>query len=707
VMSGPAVPELPMSLRANPRLSRWLKLGDDGTVRVSPGKVEMGQGIVTALAQIAADELDVDLSRIRMLPVSTAGSPDENYTAGSHSIQHCGMSVRQACAEARAILLEAAAARLARPAAELAVSDGRISAPGSGVLTYWELDRPGLLDQEATGRAAPKPVAARRLIGRQVQRLDLPAKVTGEPVYVADLVLPGMLHARVLRPARPGAVLAELDEEPVRALPGVVEIVRDGSFAAVVAAEEEQAVTAVAKLAAGARWEGGHDLPDEKDLVGFLTNAPVDTVERSAGGPAGAAPVTTVSASYTRPFLAHGSIGPACALAWWHEDVLSVWGATQGVFNHRADLARAFALEPDQIVVQHVEGPGCYGHNGADDAMYEAALLARAIPDRPVRLQWSREEELGWAPYGSAALVRLEAGLDAAGDVVSWRHEYWSNGYAGRPGMGLPGLRFLSASLLARPFERLVAVDPPAQAGGGSDRNAMPYYDFPARLVIGHRLLDMPLRTSALRSLGAHPNVFAIESFVDELAEAAQVDPVEFRLRHLGDERARTVLEAAAARAGWRGGDPAEGRGQGIAFARYKNTSGYCAVVADVEAIHQVRVLKLTVAADLGLVINPDGARNQLEGGTVQAASWTLKERVRFDRQRVTSTTWESYPILRFSEVPDIDITLVDGDDRPPLGAGEITIGPTAAAIANAVHHALGVRVRDLPLTPENIAAAL
>jgi CO/xanthine dehydrogenase Mo-binding subunit len=424
--------------------------------------------------------------------------------------------------------------------------------------------------------------------------------------------------------------------------------------------------------------------------------------ERAPESPAAAA--RTLRARYSRPYLAHASIGPSCALAQWSGDALHVWSHSQGVYNLRADLAVALGLEPERIVVAHAEGAGCYGHNGADDVALDAALLARAAGGRPVRLVWTRTDELAWAPFGPAMAIELEAEVDEAGEVVAWRHDLWSNGHSTRPGRAAtPTL--LAATHLERPFERLLAINPPLPAGG-ADRNSVPLYDFPARRIVNHRLLAMPLRTSALRSLGAFANVFAIESFVDELARARDEDPVAWRLRHLSDPRARAVVEAAARRAGWSQRQRREAWGHGIGFAKYKNLGAYCAVVAEIEAEREIRVRRLVAAVDVGLVINPDGVANQIEGGAIQATSWTLKEAVRFDRVRVTSSTWEDYPILKFSEVPAVEVEIVSRRDAPSVGAGEAAQGPTAAAITNAVYDALGARVRDLPITPERIAAA-
>ncbi|MCC6610950.1 MAG: xanthine dehydrogenase family protein molybdopterin-binding subunit [Burkholderiales bacterium] len=695
---------LPGNLQANRRLSQWLRITPEGVVSLSPGKVELGQGIITALGQIAAEELDVDFARIRVIPVNTGTSPNEGVTSGSLSIQDSGTAVRHACAEARAIYLAEAAAELGVPVETLRVDDGRITAPNGRHTSYWALAEDALLDREATGSVAPKRPADYKIVGRPVPRLDLPDKILGRPRFIHDLVLPHMLHGRVVRPASRGARLVALDDAIVRAMPGVVAVVRDGSFLGVLAEREEVAVKAAQALAQRATWDERDTLPAGDALAQWLRSAPRETnvVEEHAFD---VRPACTYSATYSRPFTAHAAIGLSCALAQWRgTESVAIWTHSQGVYNLRTDLAKVLGLAADGVAVTHVEGAGCYGHNPADDAALDAALLARAALGRPVRLQWTREDELAWAPYGPAMIVDLSAGLDASGNIVRWTLENYSNGHTLRPGRGsTPAL--LAAWHLERPFEPPVAMNPPLP-GGGTERNAVPLYDFPRRIVC-HRVTDMPLRTSALRALGAFANVFAIESFMDELALAAGVDPVEYRLRHLKDERGRAVIEAAARRMGWSARQKAEGRGFGIAFAKYKNLGAYCAVVAEVEAEREIRVRRLTIAADVGLAVNPDGVANQMEGGAVQAASWTLKEAVKFDRRRVTSTSWEEYPILRFSEVPAVDVEILNRPEERAVGAGEAAQGPVAGAIANAVFDALGVRVRDLPITPERIVAAM
>jgi nicotinate dehydrogenase subunit B len=700
--------DLPESLAANPVLGDWVRIRSGGVVEVRSGKVELGQGVLTALAQIAAEELDVDVARVQMIAAATDLSPDEGFTAGSRSIQQSGAALRQVCAEARAIYVAAAADKLAARPDDLDVADGQINGPGGSSTSYWELADDALLDRAATGGAAPKPESDYAIVGTDVARLDLPDKLTGRPCYVHDLVLEGQVYGRVVRPPSRGAKLRDVDTGPTLALPGVITVVRDGEFLAVVAEREEVAVRAGERLRRDASWDQRPTLPDEDDLPAYLVSAQADTsVLASREAATRVRSTRSHSARYHRPYLAHASIGPSAAAALAHADGrLDVWSHSQGVHVLRRELAKALGLPADRVSVRHVEGAGCYGHNGADDVAMDAALMARAVPGRPVHVVWSRADELAWAPVGPAAVVEIAADCGDDGGVLGWRHEIWSGSYMGRPGT-TPTNALLAASHRAGGEPIRAGGEPPVEFGGGTGRNAVPGYDFPACRVINHLLTEMPLRTSALRALGAFVNVFAAESFMDELAAAAGRDPVEFRLAHLSDPRGRAVLQTAASRAGWTEWTARDAVGHGIGYARYKNSAAYCAVVAEVEAIGEVRVRRLVIAVDAGLVINPDGAANQIEGGAIQATSWTLKERVRFDRSNVTSDTWETYPILRFSEVPAVDVELVAGKGNPPLGIGECAQGPTAAAIANAVYDALGVRVRSLPLTAEQLIAAM
>jgi nicotinate dehydrogenase subunit B len=611
----------------------------DGTVSVATGKVELGQGIHTALAQIAAEELGVALEKIRILPPSTEYCPDEGVTSGSLSIQDGGGALRKACAELLA--------------------------------------------------APEKPASRYGIVGSSAPRRDLPAKFAGRASFIQDMTLPGMLHARVIRPSH-----SFLKLKSILSVPGLV---RNASFIGVLAEREEDAIAAAKRARAGASWEEGPRVPE--DIHAWLkAHVAEDHVAKQSPDPAAKARgVKRVQATYRKPYVAHASIGPSCALAQWTEGRLEVWTHSQGIFNLRRELAMILGVPEENIVVRHVEGAGCYGHNGADDAALDAALLARGANGRPVRLQWSREDEFAWEPYGPAMLVSLDAQLDAAGSLVSWRHDLWSNGHTRRPGRaGKPVLA--AAAHLEPPCELAPPSNPPLPAGG-ADRNAIPIYDVPDLLVMNHYVREAPLNVSSLRSLGGFGNVFAIESFMDELAAAAGVDPIGFRFRHLSDPRAKAVIGEAVKKAGpWK---KAEGRGRGIGFARYKNIGAYCAVVAEVEAGRELRVTRLVAAVDVGLPVNPDGVANQVEGGCIQAASWTLKE-----AWRPGVLGWEDYPILRFSEVPQVLVHVVKSD-LPSVGAGECSMGPTGAAIANALHDALGVRVRELPLTAERIAAAL
>lgn len=705
-MSAPSpAPRLPVSLAANPRLSSWVKFTGEGRVAISPGKVEIGQGIVTALAQIAADELDVEIGRIEMIRASTAASPNEGVTSGSLSIQQSGRALRHVCAEVRQRFLAAASERLGVDASLLSVDDGTISGPGNIRTSYWELSGDVSLNHEAIAGTVARSAVARSVAGHSIQRIDIPDKVFARRRFIHDCVLPGLVHGRVLRPDISGAKLIALEEAAARAVSGLIALVRDGSFAGVVADSEAAAEAALKALRKGATWSAGEPLPDENDLAGFLKSQPVETTIIDTKAAVATKAARTLRRQYTRPYIAHASIAPSCAMAQWDGDRVHVWTHSQGVYLLRADLAIVLRLPAENIVVEHMEGAGCYGHNAADDVALDAALLAKAAGGRPVRVQWSRHDEMSHAPFGAAMAIEIEADLDADNEIVGWRHAIWSNGHAARPGHAAqPAL--LAASEIANPYPRMISTNPPAANGGGGDRNSVPLYDLPAWTITSHRLLTMPVRTSALRTLGAQGNVFAIESLLDEIAALRGEDPIAFRLRYLRDERAKDVIRAAARRAAWKP-ERRSGVGHGVGFARYKNTGAYCAAIAEIEGADDIRVKRLTLAVDVGEAINPDGVINQIEGGAIQATSWVLKERVRFDRTRITSTSWTDYPILTFSEVPVVDVEIIQRPEIEPVGAGEAAHGPVTAAIANAVHDCLGVRVHDLPITRGKIIAAM
>jgi CO/xanthine dehydrogenase Mo-binding subunit len=700
-------PVLAGSLNTNRSLDRWIRFDPDASVGVRVGKVEIGQGILTALAQIAADELDLRLDQVRIVTANTEANPNEGMTSGSRSVEESGEALRHACAEVRALFLEAAARRLDVSIEKLQVVEGVFQADARQA-TYWDLAAEVDLAREASGQAIPKQAADLTLVGRTAPRIDLPAKVFGEPAYVQDLELPGMAHGRVVRPANYSATLRSVDEAAVRALPGVIAIVRDGNFLGVVAEREEEAIRAQAALAKACEWDAPQKLPGEAQIYDYLLGRPVQTEVVSDKNDAAAKSrgKATVEATYLKPYIAHASIGPSCAVARYDRNRYEIWSHSQGIFPLRGDLMKCLRVPAERIVVHHADGSGCYGHNGADDVALDAALLARAASPRPVKVQWMREEEFGWEPFGPAMVMKLSASLDQAGHVVDWNHDVWSNPHSNRSGRGA-GSTLIAAPHLADPVPVSPPVDMPLPAGA-SHRNAIPLYDFPSQRVARHLITDTPLRISALRALGGFANVFAIESMMDELAARCGADPVAFRLRHLKDPRARAVIERAAQMAGWKAGEKGDGvQGRGIGFCKYKNLGSYCAVIAEVELEQNLRVVRAWAAVDVGRVINPDGVINQIEGGIVQATSWTLKEAVRFDTHFVTSRQWEGYPILTFGEAPRMTVELIDRPEQPSKGAGEGAQGPTGGAIANALAHATGVRVRELPLTRERIVAAM
>ena len=711
-MSAPA--KLPQYLAANPRLDRWVRFDADGIATIFTGRCELGQGIVTAFAQIAAEELDLAVDQLRVIDADTELTPDEGHTSGSRSTPEGGPALRMACAEVRAVLLAEAARQLDIPVNQLVVENGRITgADRIREVSYWSLPHRELLAREATGQAQVKPVVRYTVVGRNQPRLDIPDKIAGRPRFVADMDLPGMCYGRIVRPPSFGATLLSLDEAAVRALPGVVALVRDGNFLGVIAQREEQAVKARQAMIGQARWSEPGLPTDADDIYRYLeTRATVDTVIMKRENPAARARATqTFEARFTKPYVAHASLGPSCALATWSAERIEVWTHSQGVYPLQRELAQVFDLPVESVIAHHVDGSGCYGHNGADDAALDAVLLARAVPGQPVLLQWMRDDEFAWEPLGPAMVVKTRASLDAQGNIVDWSTDIWSNGHTQRPGTSVstvPTSSLLAAWHLAAPIARIPQGDPAMAGGGGIARNGEPLYDLPNKLVTAHKVQELPLRVSTLRALGAYANVFAIESFIDDLARAANADPVEYRLRHMKNPRARAVIERAATEAGWVPNALSDGSsGRGIGFAQYKNGYGYIAVVIEVAMEPEFRVTRAVAAVDVGMAINPDGVINQTEGGILQSLSWTLKEAVQFDRERITSRDWETYPVLTFSEVPTVEVHLIDRRDEPALGAGETPTGPTAAALGNAVAHALGVRVRDLPLTRDRIIAAM
>jgi CO/xanthine dehydrogenase Mo-binding subunit len=698
------------SLQKHPRVGQWLSIGAGGGIRATPGKVELGQGITHTLRLVVAEELQLDPALVEMVAPSTATSPDEAVTSGSLSVQQSGTALRHAAAHLREACREKLARQCGIAAAAVRLEGGAFRA-GDASASYADLVDAELLTADVDLRhLAPRGGKASALAN--VQREDIAQKVFGAAVFLQDLELPGLLHAQVFRPA---TLQAQVDEaawselQPhLAALPGVLQVVRDGLLVGVLAQAPHVLVQAARQLESKPLWHGSAAVPAPQDTAAWLKAQPLDTTVIVDQPGAGVPAARIFRAEYGRGWLQHASIGLSCALAQWTGAAqLRVWSHSQGIFNLRRDLALAFGLPADAVTVQHVPGAGCYGHNGADDVAFDAAWIARHAQGRPVRLQWTRQQELGDAPLGPAMAVAVEAGIDAQGRLVSWQQQVWSQGHGSRPGRGkTPAL--LGAWQTAQPAPITLAVNQPPATGGGSDRNATPPYTVPRLQVLNHRVLAMPVRVSALRALGAHANVLAAECTIDDIALSLGRDPLEYRLAHLEDERAKAVLQEVARIAGWsspQAGRP-EGWGRGIGFARYKNTSAWCAVVAELVVAERVRLQKLFIAADLGLVIHPDGARNQIEGGAIQAASWTLCEAADLGSEGVRSNAWERYPIFRFGDVPAIETVLIDRPDSPSLGAGECSAGPTAAAIGTAIRDALGLRVGMMPFTRKALERA-
>ena len=707
-------PSLPGSLKDTPMLDAWIRVGADGTITVFTGKVEFGQGIKTALIQLAAEELVVGPARIRLVTADTADTPNEGYTAGSHSMQDSGTAIMNAAAQVREILVGLAASRFGVPAESMAIRDGVLRAADGRSVSYAELVAGLSLHVPAQAQSKLRDPKNRTVVGKALPRVDIPGKVSGAVAYVQDLRLPNMAHARVVRPPGYSARLKTLDSSVAEKMPGVLKIVRDGSFVAVVAEGEFQAVAAMRALGRGAIWDEQATLSPQTDIYVELQTLPhEDYLIRGDATPSTKA--WSLESSYRRPYQMHGAIGPSCAVARFEANKLTVWTHSQGVYPLKGAIAEMLHLPAQSVRCIHMEGSGCYGHNAADDAAADAALIAVAVPGRPIRVQWMRDHEHMWEPFGPAMLTSAKATLDARGTITDWQFDVWSGTHSSRPGQAG---NLAAAWLLQTPFS-LPTPKPIPQPEGGGDRNAVPLYEFANTRVSHHFIPKMPLRVSALRSLGAYMNVFSIESFMDELALAAKTDPVEFRLRHLKDMRAQDVVRLAAARFGWsafqsqhdpnkRGG---KRRGRGFAFARYKNLGAYAAVAMEVDVDREsgsIDVVRAVAAVDSGDVVNPDGIRNQIEGGIVQSLSWSLYESVSYDETRITSRDWSSYPILRFASIPkSIDIHIIDRPGTPFLGTGEATQGPAAAALANALADATGVRIRELPLTAKRVKAAI
>jgi len=696
------------SLGKTPNLDSWIRVDADGAITVFTGKAELGQGVKTAITQIAADELFVEPKSIRLVTADTARTPDEGYTAGSRSMTDSGTAVMNAAAQVREMMVELAATRFGVERSALSLQNGAVRTRDGRVANYGELVANQSLHVAAKPQSALADPKARRYVGQSLPRVDIPAKVTGGVAYVHDLRLPGMVHARVVRPPSYRARLSALDVTSVEKMPGVIKVVRNGSFVAVVAEREFQAIGAMRAANRAAKWETSRDMPparaDSDAYAALGAAAHEDFVIQGDKSPMSR--TWTREASYRRPYQMHASIGPSCAVALFEGGTLTVWTHSQGVYPLRGAIAEMVRMPLERVRCIHMEGSGCYGHNGADDVGADAALTALALPGRPVRVQWMREQEHTWEPYGSAMVTQAQAVLDN-GTITDWQFDVLSGPHSTRPGRAG---NLAAAWLLQEPFA-LPPPQPIPQPEGGGDRNAIPLYSIPNVRVVHRFVRDPALRVSALRSLGAYMNVFSIESFMDELAAAARADPVEFRLRHLRDPRAQDVIRLAAERFGWANFRRGPSKGRGFAFARYKNLAAYAAVAMELDVDRdsgRIDVVRVVAAVDSGDVVNPDGIRNQMEGGIVQSLSWTLYEAVRFDDRTITSRDWSGYPIVRFASVPrSVEVHVMERPGAPFLGTGEAAQGPTGAALANALADATGARLRELPLTRERVRAAV
>jgi nicotinate dehydrogenase subunit B len=687
----------------------FLAVQADGSVTIFSGKVDIGTGARIAMRQLVAEELDVPLERIAMIEGDTALTPNQGATAGSYGIARGGVQLRQAAATARQALLAQAAARFGRPVSDLETSDGVVRTKDGASVSYGELIGDRALNVKVD-KAAPLQSPDRfRFIGKSLPRPDVPAKVTGHHRYLHDLALPGMLHARVIRPPAIGATLASVDESSIAGIRGT-RVVRIQNFLAVVADAEWNAVRAARALKT--KWTGGGGLPDHAaEFASMRAGRVVRDQEIARRGDLSAlsapAPGTrTLAATYEWPMQTHGSLGPSCGVADVRDGRATVWSSSQGTHTLQATCARALGLEADRVRVIYLDGAGSYGPNGADDAACEAALLSRAT-GRPVRVQWSRQDEHGWDPKGPAQLLELRAAVDADGEVTAWETQAW--------------LPLATANLPNVPILALDAAgiaQPQGRATGLIYQNIDPAYALPNVNAVVHWIGDAPLRTSAFRAPGKVANTFAVESFVDEIAALARVDPVEFRLRRLRNARGAEVLRRAAARMGWqprpspRPADPGAAvlSGRGIAFVHYKHEETMVATGMEVSverASGRIRVTRVVCAQDCGLMVNPDCVRSQVEGNIIQTLSRALHEEVVYDRDRVTSVDWASYPILTFPEVPALEFELIQRLDQPPLGVGEAASAPVAAALANAVFDATGVRLRTVPFRAERVKAVL
>lgn len=688
-------------------LDAWLAIDAQGQVTLYTGKVDLGTGLETALAQIAAEELDITMQQIRVVQGDTALTPDQGPTWGSVSIVRSGAEIRRAAATARARLVALAAASLGEPAASLSVEAAVVSAPSGKRIGYGELIGQKRFELDVDPKAVIKPAERYKLVGTSVPRIDIPAKVAATFEFVHDVKVPGMLHGRVVMPPRWGATLQSSDEQAARAVPGVVQVVRDRDFLAVVARDEWAAIRGAQALAPA--WTGGRRMPTTARVFDELLQTKPSATQRLANAgdvdKALANATTVFGGRFDMPYQTHGSIGPSCAVADVRGDRVTIWSATQAPHWLQGTVAQLLNLPEANVRVIYVEGAGCYGRNGHEDAAGDAVLLSRAVK-APVRVQWMRHQEHGNAPMGPAHVVQMRAAVGANGAIDAWDTEGWLT----EQPKGFPPVAMT-------PFRSVGTPQTESDFAGFIHGNQQPGYVIPNSRVVVNRVADRPVRVSWIRGPGRVLNVFAVESVMDDMARSQRVDAVAYRLRHAPDARARQVIERVAKLANWQSNMEARAtpdpgpvlRGRGLAYCRYSNASAYVAMIADVavdRATGIVRLERMYVSHDCGRMVNPDGVLNQVEGQVIQTASRGLYEEVGFDGTQVTTLDWASYPIMRFSQSPRLFVDLVPSTE-PSMGAGEPACAPVIAAIGNAIRDATGIRLRRIPFTPARVLAAM
>ena len=704
------------SIKNNPQIDRWIKFNSNQTVTIYTGKVEIGQKLSSAFSIIAAEELSLDFDRIIVNKVSTDNGPDEQYTVGSNSIEESGAAIRQVSARVKEILFDKASEYLSESINNLSLKDGTFSSRLSNkTVTFWELMADRNFNCNLEKMPTLKSYKDYKIIGTANLSKGFQEIVCGKAVYIHDLDFPNMIYARVIRPPTYKSRLESFDFEKVKNIPGIVHVEHNGSFLAVAAEREEQAVKAATLIKRTSKWSSFKSNFSNNNLMkqhqsnnkesfpvidGVALNKPLKSPKNKNK--------KIIKSNYMKPYQMHGSIGPSAAVAVYDGSLYKVWTSSQGIYPLRDAISEVLKISKDLISIEYVPGAGCYGHNGADDAALDAALLARSIVGRPILVKWEREDEHSWEPYCSSMYIEMEGSLDDEGKVNYWGHNVSSDVHNTRPN-SLEGTSNLLASWHLKNPMVTPKKEPWLVFHGGIHRNADPIYSFSNKNVVKTLVRDLPLRVSALRSLGAYGNIFALESFIDELAKSKDIDPLIFRLNHLDDNRAKEVLELVAIIGEWGSHKKIPNHGRGISIARYKNMKCYAAVIVDlsVDDYGNIKLNKAFIAADSGQIIDKEGVKSQLEGGFIQSASWTLKEEVKYDETGIISKDWETYPIIKFPEIPNIKTTLIDRPEEPFLGSGEATQGPTAAAIGNAVYDAIGVRLRKIPFTPENLRSAV